>query len=125
MALRAVLTWIYNGTGPSVVAVVVCQASSNVAWSLFPNHGSHLDPVVAGVLAAAAATVLAPRSGGHAFRQRHAAVSRSPGRSRIRRRPADRRVLCAGKRFPADVSDRPGAAVISAVALPRGLMSAT
>jgi uncharacterized protein len=45
------------------VAVVACQASSNVAWSLFPNRGSHFDPVVAGLLASAVALIVVLRFG--------------------------------------------------------------
>ena len=55
VALRVVLSWIYANAGPGILVVALCQASSNVAWSLFPNHGSHFDPAVAGVLAALAA----------------------------------------------------------------------
>lgn len=58
VALRVVLSWIYANAGPGILAVTACQASSNVAWSVFPNHGSHFDPVVAGVLAAAVAVAV-------------------------------------------------------------------
>ncbi|KAE8766163.1 hypothetical protein [Georgenia thermotolerans] len=64
VALRVLLAWIYNNTGPGVLAVVACQASSNVAWSLFPNHGSHYDPVVTGLLTAAVALGVVLRFGG-------------------------------------------------------------
>lgn len=57
VALRVVIVWVYE-RGASVLAAVVCHASSNVGWSLFPDHGSHYDPVVAGGVATAVALLL-------------------------------------------------------------------
>ncbi|MBB2747394.1 UNVERIFIED_ORG: hypothetical protein FHR35_007273 [Microbispora rosea subsp. rosea] len=42
----------------SVLAAVACHAASNVGWSLFPDHGSHYDPVVTGSVAAAVALLV-------------------------------------------------------------------
>lgn len=57
---RVILVSLYAETGASVVAPTICHASFNVAWSLFPNAGSHYHPTVtAAVTAAAAAVVLA------------------------------------------------------------------
>jgi len=44
---RVVLVWIYNVTGRSVFAAIVCHASYNTAWQLFPNHGSAYNPWLA------------------------------------------------------------------------------
>ncbi|GAA4287627.1 CPBP family intramembrane glutamic endopeptidase [Georgenia daeguensis] len=63
VALRVLLSWIYANAGPGILAVTLCQASSNVAWSLFPNHGSHFDPVVAGILVGLAAVAVVVLSG--------------------------------------------------------------
>lgn len=46
VGLRLILVWLYNNTGRSLLAPVVGHASSNVAWSLFPNSGSHYNPMV-------------------------------------------------------------------------------
>ncbi|MBX6384782.1 MAG: CPBP family intramembrane metalloprotease [Microbispora sp.] len=63
VALRVVIVWVYE-RGASVLAAVVCHASSNVGWSLFPDHGSHYDPVVAGGVATVVALlVVAVRRG--------------------------------------------------------------
>jgi membrane protease YdiL (CAAX protease family) len=52
LALRVVMVWLYNNTGKSVFAMVVFHAMSNVAWQLFPVHGSFFDPRVNGLIAA-------------------------------------------------------------------------
>lgn len=69
VALRVVIVAAYMGTGRSVFAAIVVQATADVGWSLFPNFGSHYDPAVTGavlVLVAGAVTLawgrtLAPR----------------------------------------------------------------
>ncbi|WP_169951058.1 CPBP family intramembrane glutamic endopeptidase [Microbispora sp. H11081] len=57
VALRVVIVWLYDRSG-SVLAAVVCHAASNVGWSLFPDHGSHYDPVVSGTVAAVVALLV-------------------------------------------------------------------
>lgn len=46
VALRVVIVWSFNHTGRSVFAAILVHAMDNVSWSLFPNDGSHLDPLV-------------------------------------------------------------------------------
>lgn len=58
VALRVLLVWLYNNAGKTVLAAAICHAMYNVSWSLFPNFGSHYDPVVvAGVEALAVVVV--------------------------------------------------------------------
>ncbi|WP_182903945.1 CPBP family intramembrane glutamic endopeptidase [Microbispora sp. H10830] len=57
VALRVVIVWLYLRSA-SVLAAVACHAASNVGWSLFPDHGSHYDPVVTGSVAAAGALLV-------------------------------------------------------------------
>ncbi|WP_169984532.1 CPBP family intramembrane glutamic endopeptidase [Microbispora sp. H10836] len=57
VALRVVIVWLYQRSA-SVLAAVVCHAASNVGWSLFPDHGSHYDPVVSGTVAAGVALLV-------------------------------------------------------------------
>ncbi|MEU8246094.1 lysostaphin resistance A-like protein [Nonomuraea sp. NPDC048916] len=58
-ALRVIIVWVYDNAGRSVFAASLCHASSNVAWTLFPNNGSHYDPAVTGVIAVAVAVLVA------------------------------------------------------------------
>lgn len=58
VAARVVIVWLYVATGGGVLAAVVAHTMSNVSWTLFPNKGSHYDPVVTGVLTAVLACVL-------------------------------------------------------------------
>ncbi|MBO3752875.1 CPBP family intramembrane metalloprotease [Streptosporangiaceae bacterium NEAU-GS5] len=53
LALRIVLGWIYENTNRSVFATIVCQATSNISWFVFPNAGSHYDPVFPAGIASA------------------------------------------------------------------------
>jgi uncharacterized protein len=66
VALRILCTWLYNNTGKSVFAVTLFHAMSNLSWQLFPNHGSHFDPRLTGLImaftAAAVAAVWGPRT---------------------------------------------------------------
>lgn len=57
VAGRVVLVWIYNNTARSVLAAVVVHQMSNMSWNLFPNNGSHYDPVVTGIITAIVAVV--------------------------------------------------------------------
>jgi hypothetical protein len=58
IALRVLVVWIYNNAGASVLTAVLFHTSSNMAWSLFPNDGSHYDPVVVGAITALAAVAV-------------------------------------------------------------------
>jgi membrane protease YdiL (CAAX protease family) len=55
---RILYVWLYNGTGKSVFAVVLFHAMSNVSTFLFPDYGSHYDPLVTCVIVAAAAATV-------------------------------------------------------------------
>ena len=50
--LRIVIVWIYNNTGRSVLMAVLFHAGANVGFFLFPNYGSHYDPMVTGIILA-------------------------------------------------------------------------
>jgi hypothetical protein len=50
IAFRILIVWIYNGSGKSVFAATLVHVTSNVSWSLFPNYGTHYDPVVTSVV---------------------------------------------------------------------------
>jgi uncharacterized protein len=58
VALRVLLTWIYNNTGRSVFAVALFHAASNVCWQLFPIHGSYFDPRINGLIMLGVAAVV-------------------------------------------------------------------
>jgi uncharacterized protein len=44
VAFRVVVAWLYNVSGRSLFAAVVCHAGYNTAWQLFPERGSGYDP---------------------------------------------------------------------------------
>jgi membrane protease YdiL (CAAX protease family) len=50
VAMRMIIVWIYNKTGKSVFAAILYHTADNVSWSLFPNDGSHYDPMVTGLI---------------------------------------------------------------------------
>jgi len=50
VAFRIVIAWIYIASGHSLFAAVVCHASYNTAWQLFPNQASGYDPWIAAAL---------------------------------------------------------------------------
>lgn len=58
IASRVVIVWLYYNTGRSVFATIVLHTMSNVSWTLFPNKGSHYDPVVTGVIMSVLAVVV-------------------------------------------------------------------
>jgi uncharacterized protein len=45
VALRLVMVWLYVRSGQSIAGISVFHAMSNVSYFLFPNGGSHYDPV--------------------------------------------------------------------------------
>lgn len=51
VALRVLIVWCFNHTGKSVFATILVHTMDNVSWSLFPNNGSHLDPLVLSLVA--------------------------------------------------------------------------
>lgn len=50
LPLRIITVWLFINAGESVVAAVIFHAMSNMAQFLFPNLGSHYDPLVLLVL---------------------------------------------------------------------------
>ena len=44
VAARVIIVWFYNRAGGSVFGAAVYHASSNVAWQIFPAHGSYFKP---------------------------------------------------------------------------------
>jgi membrane protease YdiL (CAAX protease family) len=57
IAMRMVLVWLYTRSGRSIQATILYHTTDNVAWSLFPNLGTHYNPMVIALLTVA--TVLA------------------------------------------------------------------
>jgi membrane protease YdiL (CAAX protease family) len=52
VATRVLHTWLYNNTGKSVFGAALFHAMTNVSWQMFPNHGSHYDPRITGIIVA-------------------------------------------------------------------------
>ncbi len=50
LGFRVVLVWLYNNAGHRAFAAILSHATYNVAWQLFPNHGSAYNPWVAAAL---------------------------------------------------------------------------
>lgn len=44
VADRILIVWVYNNAGRSVFAASVFHGTGNLAWQLFPIHGSYFDP---------------------------------------------------------------------------------
>ena len=57
-ALRVLIVWISNNAGRSVLTAILFHATGNLGWALFPNNGSHFDPVVVGAITALTAAVV-------------------------------------------------------------------
>jgi len=62
--LRIVIVWIYNNAGRSVWMAVLVHAVTNVAFFVFPDYGSHYDPMVTGIILTAVVVVIVLRWGG-------------------------------------------------------------
>jgi membrane protease YdiL (CAAX protease family) len=45
VGLRVLIVWAYNNTGKSVFAAIVLHIMDNVSVFLFPNYGSHYNPM--------------------------------------------------------------------------------
>jgi hypothetical protein len=50
VATRILHTWLYNNTGKSVFGAALFHAMTNVSWQMLPNHGSHYDPRINGII---------------------------------------------------------------------------
>jgi membrane protease YdiL (CAAX protease family) len=58
VAARILIVWLYNNTGRSVFAVALFHATLNLAYMLFPVHGSHFDMRLGGLVMAVTAVVV-------------------------------------------------------------------
>lgn len=61
--LRIVIVWVYNNAGRSVWMAVLVHAVTNVAFFVFPDYGSHYDPMVTGIMLTAVVVVIVYRWG--------------------------------------------------------------
>jgi hypothetical protein len=52
VATRVLHVWLYNNTGDSVFGAALFHTTTNVSWQMFPNHGSHYDPRISGIILA-------------------------------------------------------------------------
>jgi uncharacterized protein len=48
IGLRLLIVWLHNNTGKSVFAAILFHDMINVSEFLFPNYGSHYDPLLSG-----------------------------------------------------------------------------
>lgn len=58
LSTRVLHTWLYNNTHKSVFGAIVFHAMTNLSWQLFPNHGSHYDPRITGLILTAVAALV-------------------------------------------------------------------
>lgn len=63
LALRVIITWLYNNTGRSVFIAILFHAMFNLTWQLFPIDGSYYDPRVTSLIMAAVALIVIITSG--------------------------------------------------------------
>lgn len=74
--MRVIMVWIYTSGGRSVFSALLFHATINTTYSLFPNGGSHYNPLVlSGALLFLAIIVTAIAALARPFRPRPAAVS--------------------------------------------------
>jgi len=58
VGMRVILVWLYNSSGKSVFAAILYHTADNVSWSVFPNYGSHYNPLITGIITWLAAGIL-------------------------------------------------------------------
>lgn len=58
VAARVLMVWLYNSAGRSVIVAILFHAMINVSISLFPENGSHYDPISSALLTVFAAAVV-------------------------------------------------------------------
>ena len=63
VAMRVIITWLYNNTGRSVFIAVIFHTMFNLTWQLFPIDGSFYDPRVTSLIMAGVALVVVIVSG--------------------------------------------------------------
>lgn len=50
IGLRILIVWIYDNAGRSVFAAILFHDMNNLSWAMFPNFGSHYDPMITSLL---------------------------------------------------------------------------
>jgi membrane protease YdiL (CAAX protease family) len=55
---RIIIVWLYNNAGQSVFIAILFHTMLNVSEFLFPNYGSHYDPLIASVIMALTAGII-------------------------------------------------------------------
>ncbi|HWA29803.1 MAG TPA: CPBP family intramembrane glutamic endopeptidase [Rhizomicrobium sp.] len=58
VSTRVIMVWLYNATRGSVPVAILLHTAGNLAWQLFPVHGSYYDPKTTGILLFAIAAVV-------------------------------------------------------------------
>jgi uncharacterized protein len=71
VAQRVIMVWLYNHTGRSVFAVTLLHMTGNLAWQLYPVHGTYFDPRVTGIIMALLAIVVVLAGGMRSTRDNH------------------------------------------------------
>lgn len=55
---RVLVVWLYNNSGKSLFAAIIFHMMDNISYVLFPNYGSHYDPLIASIIAGMVAVVV-------------------------------------------------------------------
>ena len=58
VALRVIITWLYNNTGRSLFMAAIFHAMINLTWQLYPINGSYYDPRVTSLIITGVALVV-------------------------------------------------------------------
>jgi len=77
VAFRVVIAWIYWTSSRSLLAVILCHASYNTGWQLFPNESSAYDPWICAALTWALAVGLTAVTGARSLNGHRPANSAS------------------------------------------------
>lgn len=85
---RILAVWLYNNSGKSLFAAIIFHALDNVSYALFPNYGSHYDPLIASTIAAVVVVIVTFLWGSRTLSQyRYAKRKTLPSAVRITRQP--------------------------------------
>ena len=58
VSTRVIMVWLYNATRGSVPVAILTHTTGNLAWQLFPVHGSYYDPKTMGIVLFAIAAIV-------------------------------------------------------------------
>lgn len=58
VTLRIIIVWLYENAGRNVLIAVIFHAMINLSWAVFPEQGSHYDPLVTLMILATLAAVI-------------------------------------------------------------------